>query len=739
MKTSCFPWTYVLPAAALALTQCQDKQEAEGGKDPESTALVEEVAQGLGEIIESQSSLSAEERAKIVPITALAKGDVDGVASLIDLAGGVEKLRALKLWEFIRTLAQSEGEVDLEAEIGGALQPVAPFAGEEVSIIYGKGTSDFVDVYMDAGQRINYYQLRALAKGFAEGAVSGDFESAMSEFESGAYFAGLIDEVEDFVPQLRELRFPPMVFSTKISDEAARQQAVGQINGLLAMVAPQGEEVAFPAGGAQFSGVLLSGEPLADQMGTNPGDLIARFGEETAKELIEIVREKRLVLATGVVASNVMVYLGPDVESCPLTESIEDSLAGNERISFIDGYKDLEVHGFLYGSKETLEAAFKTDGMGSVAEGIIAGLKDAEGFGDPREVISLLGLVEERSEAVYSFYKPETFGGVVSVNQGFVFETFGGYESGALDYGAAHRLGSLGEGGQTLLFADSVVSPEYQEALTEYLDLLVTIAYSTAEHVATLQPAGEEMAQYGQMFQLFNEHFREDLLKLWNGVMLTEEGLGNERALVIDLAGGVPSMPGVPPVLVEEGRLPRATYLAPVTDRAKLGESWKEIDASLRSLLATAGEMGGLENLNMLVPTSSEKNDLVTWYFDAAAFSDDLKPSVTVSDEWFAVSTSRTQALDLIAKASAAEEATRTGAWLKLDTNVLAAYLSDLATLVEEKGEEVAPDAEALEQFRERLPVIREGIAAIEELDAVTIHDREENGTRRMTFKISAD
>ncbi|GAA5481014.1 hypothetical protein [Haloferula sargassicola] len=735
MKPSRLPRVLLFPAALVALTQCQEKEQPAAAKGSE---VIEDVAKVVAEVVESESGLGAEERAAVVPVAALARGDVDAVASLIDPKGAVDRLGELKMWDFIRSVAMEEEGTDPEEAISEVAAPILPFVSEDLSVIYGKGASEFFDLYLQIGKRMNYYQFRSLSQAFAQGIVSGDLSTSMEAMGGGAPFEGIIGEVEKFLPQLQQLRVPPIVFASKISDESARQQAMDQIGSLFSMAAPQGEAVSFASAGSDFNGFKFSGEPIAQQIEANPEDLIARFGPETTQRLIDTIREKTVVVANAVVGDYVMVYVGGDTESCPLTGSLEESLAANDRIAFIDGYKDLPVHGFLYGAKELIEATFQTDSFTQIAAGVVDGLREVEGFGDPRELISLLGLVEEKEKALYSFYKPETVGGVISVDHGVSFDLFGGYESGALRNDAPHHLESLGEGENTLLFADAVVSPEYQKALSEYIDLLVTITYSAAEHVAGLTPANDKMAQYQQMFTMFDESFRNDLLKLWNGIMLADQGLGDERAFVVDVSGAVPSLPGVPPAVVENGRMPRMTYLAPVSDRSKLADSWKEIDTSVRSLLATARDLGA-GDLNMLVPTNSEKNDLVTWYFDAAAFSDDLKPSVTVSDQWFAASTSRTHALDLIGKAAAAGEGERTGAWLKLDTDVLAAYLSDLVTLVDEQGEDIIPDPGALEEFRARLPMIRDGIKAFEELDAITIHEREENGRRRATFRITTD
>ena len=127
--------------------------------------------------------------------------------------------------------------------------------------------------------------------------------------------------------------------------------------------------------------------------------------------------------------------------------------------------------------------------------------------------------------------------------------------------------------------------------------------------------------------------------------------LGNERAWIVDLNGSVPAIPGIPQPVVDEAKFPRISMVAPVTDRAKLAASWEKMNTSLTSMLAKVSEMTG-QDIPMQKPISSEKDGFTTWFFSMPFFNDDFMPSVTVGDQWFAASTSKNQALDLVNKAA---------------------------------------------------------------------------------------
>ena len=345
-------------------------------------------------------------------------------------------------------------------------------------------------------------------------------------------------------------------------------------------------------------------------------------------------------------------------------------------------------------------------------------------------------MVAEKEDAVVELYESDTLGGVISVENGAVFELFGGYNSGAINHDAKHELAGLGDGERVVFFANWAVNDDYEQRTTELAEVLVESLYALAGRVAQLGGT-DELAEFQIQFQMFDQLFRQDLVNLADGLATADDALGNEAALVIDLDAPMPPLPGVPQELVEGGRFLRASGIAPVEERAKLGEGWEKVDAALRSMLKSVKQMG-LAEINMLTPTSSEKNDVVTWYFDALAFSDDLKPSVTVSDDWFVASTSRTQALDLVAKAAAGGGAERRGAWMELNLDALRDYAGEMLSLVETHAETLIADEEQRAEFQEALPQVRDALEALGEFEAITFHDRLVDGGRRMTLKFQA-
>ncbi len=104
-------------------------------------------------------------------------------------------------------------------------------------------------------------------------------------------------------------------------------------------------------------------------------------------------------------------------------------------------------------------------------------------------------------------------------------------------------------------------------------------------------------------------------------------------------------------------------------------------------------------------------------------FNDDFMPSVTVGDKWFAASTSKNQALDLLRAADKGGE-TRSGLWFSVNFNTLRKYSEETVGVLEKNKDDLGMD-------EDDLAVVRKVIAATEDLDTLTVHARREGGALR--------
>ncbi|MCW1916118.1 hypothetical protein OJ996_21190 [Luteolibacter sp. GHJ8] len=728
-------WWSVLPASALVLSAC-GKKEKEESAPPAAGPVAEAVKAVVGNPAPEVKALSPGERAAMLGIVGRLSKDTESVLGIYDGKEIVKRLKSLKTWGFIREVAQAEGGTDPEAEITEGAVMAGKFVGQEIFMATGKGTAPQVKHLMDLSRRSNYFQMRVLTQAFAEGAKTGDFSGMDAATQSS--MLELAKELGKEMPLIEGLAVPPVLMGIKAEDAETLGMAQQQLaSGLEMAVGALGEAAApieFTKGGAAFKGVKIAGTFLATTLEQGRAEIDQMLAPADVDKLIEALKKKNIVIAYGSIAPEnyLMLYLGDSEEALPLVDKVEDSLAANEGISYVDGYKDKKIVGFTYAEKG-LTQSLVAGSLKDMALGVRDGLTGSEAFGDTRELASLLELVGEKEDALIAMAKADTSGGLIVLDEGVKFELFGGVDRGAFDHGAAHKLSKLGGGEGVLMFGNWVSSPEYNKRANEYGEAIIETGYAIAEKVAGLNlDDNADFAQFKQGFGIFNEKFRTDTIGIWDALQTAEAGLGTESALVVDLKGGVPTIPGLPQELIDGGKFVRASVISPVTDRAKLQESWTKVEGSLKNIFKTVSEISGNE-IPMQKPTSSERNGHTAWSFPLPFTGDDLNPCVTVGDKWFVASTSKLQAFDLIAAADSAGE-DKTGAWFEFDFDALRTFSSDWVSLLEKHGEAVmGPN---YEQFKAEIPRIQKGLEAFAEFDGISLSERVEGGKLRTSFHI---
>lgn len=727
------PWWSVLPASALILGACEKKEQQSAPAAPGEVAAAPAASptEAPAPVVKA---LTPGERAAMLGIVGHLSKDTESVMSILDGKEIVNRLKSLKTWEFIRETAKEEGGADPEEEIAAGATEAGKFLGQEIFLATGKGTAPQLANLMKLSQRSNYYQMRVMTQAFAAGAKDGDLSSM--ETASQEAMMSMAKEIGKEMATLESAAMPPVLLGVKAQDAEAlamaQEQLTSALEGIPGMAGEAAKPLEFTKGGVTFKGYKLAGSFFAEQMEAGRADLEQMLEPADVDRLIATLKTKNLAIAHGSLGEHLMLFVGDNEETCPLVDKVEDSLAANDAISFVDGYQGKKLVGFVFG-EQALAKSFLAGSLKDLALGIRDGLTGSEAFGDTRELAALLETIGEKEDALLGLAKTDTLGGLIVLEEGVKFELFGGTDRGAADHAAAHQLAGLGASDDVLLFSNWVGSPEYAKAAREYSEVIVESAYAMAEKVAGLKiEDSADFAQFQQGFSMFHEKFRGDALGVWDAVVTADGGLGNEGAFVVDLKGAMPPIPGVPQELVDGGRFVRASLVAPVTDRAKLKDSWAKLDGSLKNILKSVSEMAG-EDIPMQKPISSEKDGLTTWFFSMPFFTEDFMPSVTVGDKWFVASTSKLQALDLAAAADKAA-GERKGAWMELDFDTLRKFTAEWVTLLEKNGEGALGGPEQFAAFKEQLPRIRKGLEAFEEFDQLSISERREGGKLRTTL-----
>lgn len=769
---------WVVSALALGLGACKQKQEV---KAPEAPGAVETPAQAVppAPAPADKAALSAEERAAKLGFVKHLPQDTEVVMAFHNGAKAAERIQSSKLWKLVQAqmgigaagpgmeqmppieepemngedFQLPEGEQDADAddaadaslpnmpEVPAAGEPSGPAVlfGTEFTLALGKSAGDQGANLLTAYRRMGYFQMRTLAKAFAASAKAGDLalmEQAFSEQYGPELIKELLADPESGTALLERMKMPPLYLAFRTSS-AERPAAAQQLASLVANLAMLGEEVVEPVevetAGQSFAGQKISGAKISASMEKNRGEMEKTLEPAVIDKLLAAIAKQDIVIVSGILGDYAVLFIGSSTEDLKFAAEPGQSLVASDALAFCDAYASKELAAVIYGQKGAMDKLIAAaGGLADIANGLRDGLAGSEGLGDTRDLEALLRLVGERESAVRKLSGNETLGVAAFFEEGLKIESYGGNDNGALDWKATNQLASLGASEDVVMFANMTSEAAYDGKIRAYLEALMETSYALAMKVAEAPMEEGMMAEFKKNAKLFDTKFRQDAVAIWDTLSGDfNSSLGMECALIVDLNGSMPAIPGIPQPVVDEGKFPRISLVAPVTDRAKIAASWQTINTSATAIMAKVSELAGKE-IPMPKPTSSEKDGFTTWFFSMPVFNDDFMPSVTVGDKWFAASTSKNQAIDLVNKA-AKGGAPSTGLNFAMNFKALQKYSRETLQLIEKNAAAIfGEDGMTAEQQQNAANLIE----AMDDLDKLTVFARREGGVLRSSVHL---
>lgn len=762
---------FVVPAFALGLGACKKEEPAAKGDAPaEQPGVVEKAVEKVKEAVEeiAKPSVSAEERAAKLGFAKHLPANVESLISVHNAAKTGERAKALKFWKLVEDemgMPAPEGALEPEGALieeapadGAAADAAAPATeapaaeaaepaeeaaaggfdhkdlwGSEVTIALGDTTGEQFGNLLHLYTRFGYFQMRHLTKGALQSLKEGGEVEEPEPFNEQMVI-DVLNDPEGGVSVIEKLGLPPIYIAAKV-DPAKKEEAFQQISSSLGIVGSLGdvEPVEVEKAGSKFTGYKLSGAKLTENMADARGEMEKSIDPDVVERLFTSIAKKDVVLLSGVVGDYVVLFLGCSTDQLQLAEDVKDSLAGNkDLLGFADDYLSKDIFAWSFGEKQAIQTLVDSAGrLGDTAKGIRDGLAGEDGLGDTREIESLLQVVIDREEALRKFSSVSDSGTVAFFEDGLKIESIGGVDQGMIDWKTPTTLSHLGESSDVVFFANVTSDAAYSKTSGEFVEALAETAYAISRKVAALPNENENLAQFKEMSNLFDEKFRTDAVGLWQALSGDlADGLGNESAVVVDVKGTVPAIPGIPQGVVDQGKFPRISIIAPVTDRSKLGASWEKINASTTSILAKVSELSG-QQVPMQKPLTSEKNDLTTYFYSLPFFNDDFLPSVTVGDKWFVASTSKLQAVDLVGAAEKGGSGKK-GLAVKLNLVTLQSYAKETLKVVDANSEAIF--GEDLESYQRDKEKIQKVIEALDDYDSLTVHSNRDKDVVRTSI-----
>ncbi len=729
-----------LLSGAVALTACKDKPST---TSPDASAPTEQSAD-VAKPDPIKATSTPEARAEKLGFAKNLPKDIAYFGAIYNGRKAFDQFIKSPMGAFIlQRLAEEELSMDDLMDNEEVMNQIAAYS-EEYFSAYGKGSGKGIDLAVKFYERLVYYGARTgVFVGDEMVKSDGDFDPGSPKVFTDGPLKGAPKEV---IKMLADFEMPSFYQGSKISDTDTRAAVAAQMEQSFSMMGMMFDDAVEPItikrGDAEFKGFKLNGKVIADKIGDDEIEEMQEVFEiADIKAFKETIATKSLVAVSGVMGDYVIFFLGQTEDDLVFVDNAADSVCANEKMTFIDQYidKDILYAGYYDSELTKSRASLGAIGyrmVGSLAKGLKDGLGDASSLGDTQDVEVLLESLEKQGTQLASMFSVTDAGYVGYLEDGLKFELFGGSNIPALDLGKTNTLSPLEQGEGTVLFANWTQDKDYNEKVMEYVDTLGETSYMVTKRIAALDLDDADFKQFKQGVGMFDQSFRADVLDVWQalrGDMCA--GLGAESALVIDVNGVLPKVPGVPAAILKEGKSPRISYVSTVADRSKLQASWKRINGSAENILKTVSKMVGNE-IPMQVPMSSEKDGLKTWFVPVPLQNDDFVASVSVSDELFFASTSKTFSEGLAAQFKKGGGESRQGAWLHVDFKVLNQYASQWLELVSKNADQILPSESAREDFTENKPMIEDALKALGSLDSLTTHTRNEGGRSRVSFHL---
>ena len=743
---------YIIPfllSGMLAFVSC-NKKTAEPSTESQAEATID--------VPVLKTEVTPEERAAKLGFAQYLPSNISAYSAVINGSSVIDKMWQTPLGQMIKDRLEQEGlSFDDLAGNQGVIQMQSSQYGEDYFVAYGESAPKAGQEVIKFSDRVSYYAGRmAIYAGNA--AVAKNIGPAMNDPKK-IFAAPLKGFPADFVNMFRQVDMPAYYQGVKIADEDARALAREQLEsalGIFNMLRIGVEPMTVERSGAQFEGYKFSGKKMLDEMGDSQGSVgllwaseLEEFGisKQEIAEFLKLIETKNIVALVGEVHGYVVLFLGSSEDDFVLVDDVSASLCASDKVKFVDDYLDrnLFTHGFNDGGMgydlSAIEKVFFKL-TASFTEGLADQLAVSNSMGDTQDIEVMLNQIGKQASKLTAMFKEADTGYVAYLEDGIKIEMQGGSNMPQYDLSVDHKLTAMSKGKDSLLFANWVSNPEYNEGLMQLIDTLVEVSYAGSKHMMPIlasQAAADEgnadFIQYNASLQMFEQIFRGDLLEIWKALRANmAEGLGSESALVVDLSGTLPTAPMLPEPILKEGKIPRVAYVSTVDDRKKLQTSWTRLNAAIERLLGKVSEMTGAD-IPMQIPMSSEKDSLKTWFVPIPFQNDDFVPSVSVSDDLFFASSSKRFAEGLATLAGEGGEESRQGVWLNVDMKVMHSYAEQWLALIEDNAEELMTASE-IEDFNANKEMLQVAISALGMIDGLNYHMRSEAGKTRTSLHL---
>ena len=353
------------------------------------------------------------------------------------------------------------------------------------------------------------------------------------------------------------------------------------------------------------------------------------------EKIITEVQKKVLHFAFGAVDGHVIFAAGKDLSHLVFTDKPDASLLAKPDFDFALPYMEKNLLALVSVDAGAMQAMSTDQPFQPILRGLLSGFKSGEMFqGIAAQLEPKIAELAALEKSVFT-HKYTNAVAVAWWDKGIHFEGQGGAEMTALDLKKPLRFASL------LNDPGVVIGAVYSEAQTgsldgrNYFEKWMELIHFTATQ---LVKAGLGGPQGAMMLGMADLQIIPHLTEFYKGSReIYENALGSEGAIIVDLGGKMPVLPGVP-ADGKERKMLRMAGVNEVANRALIGESWKKMDTSLKALIKA---IPAPQPIPVPDPMTTEKNGITTYFLPLPMATEDLNFYTSVNDRLYLFGTSR--------------------------------------------------------------------------------------------------
>ena len=598
------------------------------------------------------------------------------------------------------------------------------FFGHEYFSVGAAGFTQKLEPWMELMQSFGVMYYQAAITGGMMGGTPADTEKAMMRM--------MKDNAADLLPKAVKLDLPPMLMGFKAGKVRAEFDDFIKKGLESAQLPPGVESNKFKVGDKyefQSLSVMVRKVVPASQEEALVAQIKELVGDEAAaKKHVEALMAKRFELSWGWVEDYLIVSIGTDHAHVKFSTGVADSalsipdvaaraamFAGKKPIGL--GYVDKAFFDKLI---KPMQLAAPFAKMTEALQGMIAPEAVA---GMTADVKKLEGRVQELYKTVNSSQVTVSY-----VDGGMRADSIGGPRAANATAPQPLTFSSLSTPATVMSLVSRSDSANSAKT-TELIEESAAMVWGWYEKFGRKMLPGD-----GQQSAAMMEAMAIPMVKdFWKSCRVLGTAFGDNSALLVDLNGKMPPIPGAPKIAVEGGKIPRIAFAMELKNRAALSEAWKGFDKIFKQVIAMVPR--GADSPPVPEAQMRKEGDVEIHFVELPIQMGDLLPHVAISKDKWMISTSPSYSAELSKLASTGSA--KQDMEMRMEFGAVADFAGHWLKLAASNPTEFFQgNASSAEEFQKAKPMIESAIGLVRSVKSVSVQVGEEASKAHMTLSI---